>query len=45
MSTRLTIDRAGRVVHSGKPLPVSATDEMLQQIRKERDLANLGNSE
>jgi AbrB family looped-hinge helix DNA binding protein len=88
MSTRLTIDKAGRVVipktlreelhlepgdilemesvgeqitlwpvrgtgpltkeygvwvfRSGRPLPASATDEMLQQIREERELANLG---
>jgi len=33
------------VFHSGEPLPASATDEMLQQIREERDLANLGESE
>jgi AbrB family looped-hinge helix DNA binding protein len=91
MSTRLTIDKAGRVVipkplreelhlepgdslelessgeqitlrpvrgtgpltkehgvwvfHSGQPLPPSATDELLQQLRAERDLANLGQSE
>jgi AbrB family looped-hinge helix DNA binding protein len=91
MSTRLTIDKAGRVVipkplreelhlepgdslemdstgeqitlrpvrgtgplskehgvwvfHSGRPLPASATDEMLQQMREERDLANLGSGE
>lgn len=88
MSTRLTIDKAGRVVipkplreelhlepgdslelenigeqltlrpvrgtgpltkehgvwvfHSGEPLPASATNGILQQIREERDLANLG---
>jgi hypothetical protein len=30
------------VFHSGKPLPASATDELLQRIREERDLANLG---
>jgi AbrB family looped-hinge helix DNA binding protein len=91
MSTRLTIDKAGRVVipkplreelhlepgdsldmesagqqitlrpvrgtgplskeqgvwvfHSGQPLPASATDEMLERIRKERDLENLGKGE
>jgi AbrB family looped-hinge helix DNA binding protein len=91
MTTRLTIDRAGRVVipkpvreelhlepgdalemesageqitlrlvrgtgplckehgvwvfHSGQALPASATDDMLQHIRKERDLANLGKGE
>jgi AbrB family looped-hinge helix DNA binding protein len=91
MSTRLTIDKAGRVVipkplreelhlepgdsleldsvgeqitlrpvrgtgpltkehgvwvfHTGQPLPASTTNDMLQQIREERDLANLGNGE
>jgi AbrB family looped-hinge helix DNA binding protein len=33
-----------RVFQSGHPLPASATDEMLDQIREERDLANLGKS-
>jgi len=33
------------VFHTGQPLPASATDEMLQQIREERDLANLGKDE
>jgi AbrB family looped-hinge helix DNA binding protein len=88
MNTRLTIDKAGRVVipkplreelhlepgdsldiesageqitlrpvrgtgplskehgvwvsHSGQPLSASATDEILEQIRQERDLENLG---
>ena len=88
MSTRLTIDKAGRVVipkplreelhleagdalemessgeqitlrpvrgtgpltkehgvwvfHTGQAMPTSTTDEMLQLIREERDLANLG---
>ena len=32
------------VFHAGQPLPASATDEMLQQIRGERDLVNLGKS-
>jgi len=41
----LTKEHGVWVFHSGKPLPASATDEMLQQIRKERDLANLGNGE
>jgi AbrB family looped-hinge helix DNA binding protein len=91
MSTRLTIDKAGRVVipkllreelhlepgdtlemdmageqitlrpirgtgpltkehgvwvfRSGQPLPASATDGMLQLIREERDLMNLGKGE
>jgi hypothetical protein len=30
------------VSHIGKPLPASATDELLRRIREERDLANLG---
>ncbi len=30
------------VFHTGQPLSASATDEMLQQIREERDLVNLG---
>ena len=33
------------VFHSGQSLPASATNEMLQQIREERDLVNLGKSE
>ena len=38
----LTKEQGVWVFHSGQPLPASATDEMLQQIREERDLANLG---
>jgi AbrB family looped-hinge helix DNA binding protein len=30
------------VFHIGKPLPAYATDELLQRIREERDIANLG---
>jgi AbrB family looped-hinge helix DNA binding protein len=30
------------VLHTGEPLPASATDDLLRQIREERDLANLG---
>ena len=30
------------MLHTGEPLPVSATDDLLRQIREERDLANLG---
>ncbi|MGA2902224.1 MAG: AbrB/MazE/SpoVT family DNA-binding domain-containing protein [Candidatus Korobacteraceae bacterium] len=91
MSTRLTLDRAGRIVipkplrkklhleagdalemesadeqitlrpvrgtgpltkehgvwvfHTGQTLSASVTDQMLQQIREERDLANLGKDE
>ena len=33
------------VFHGGQPLPASATDEMLQRIREERDLVNLGKGE
>jgi AbrB family looped-hinge helix DNA binding protein len=33
------------VFRSGQPLPASATDEMLEQLRKERDMANLGKGE
>ena len=65
MDTRLTIDKAGRVVkrrpvrntgpltkecgvrvlYSGEDLPASATEEALQKIREERDLANFGKVE
>lgn len=41
----LTKEHGVWVVHTGHPLPASATDEMLQQIREERDLANLGRGE
>jgi AbrB family looped-hinge helix DNA binding protein len=30
------------VLYTGEPLPASATDDLLRQIREERDLANLG---
>lgn len=30
------------VFHAGQPLPASATDDVLQQLREERDLVNLG---
>jgi AbrB family looped-hinge helix DNA binding protein len=30
------------VFHAGQPLSASTTDEMLRQLREERDLANLG---
>jgi AbrB family looped-hinge helix DNA binding protein len=33
------------VFRTGQPLAVSATDEVLQQIRTERDRANLGKDE
>jgi len=41
----LTKEHGVWVFHSGEPLPASATDDILQRIRKERDLANLGNGE
>jgi len=40
----LTKEQGVWVFRTGKPLPASATDEMLQRIREERDLANLGDS-
>ncbi len=30
------------VLSTGEPLPASATDDLLREIREERDLANLG---
>jgi AbrB family looped-hinge helix DNA binding protein len=30
------------VLHTGEPLPASTTNDLLRQIREERDLANLG---
>jgi AbrB family looped-hinge helix DNA binding protein len=41
----LTKEHGVWVFHTGQPLSASATDEMLQQIREERDLANLGKDE
>ena len=41
----LTKEHGVWVFHSGQPLDVSATDEILRRIRDERDLANLGKSE
>ncbi|MEO8128059.1 MAG: AbrB/MazE/SpoVT family DNA-binding domain-containing protein [Bryobacteraceae bacterium] len=38
----LTKEHGVWVFRSGQPLPASATDEMLQQIRENRDLVNLG---
>ncbi len=38
-------ERGVWVFHSDEPLAASATDEMLQQIRKERDSTNLGKDE
>jgi AbrB family looped-hinge helix DNA binding protein len=41
----LTKERGVWVFHAGQPLPASVTDEMLQRIRQERDLGNLGKDE
>lgn len=41
----LTQEHGVWVFHSGHPLSASATNDMLQQIREERDLANLGKDE
>ena len=41
----LTKEHGVWVFYTGQPLPASATDEMLRQIREERDLANLGQNE
>jgi AbrB family looped-hinge helix DNA binding protein len=38
----LTKEHGVWVFHTGQPLSAAVTDEMLQQIREERDLANLG---
>ena len=40
----LTKEHGVWVFRTGKLLPASATDEMLQRIREERDLANLSDS-
>ena len=41
----LTKEHGVWVFRVGRPLPASATDTMLQQIRAERDQANLGSGE
>ena len=41
----LTKEHGVWVFHSGQFLPAAPTDDMLQKIREERDLANLGTSE
>jgi len=41
----LTKEHGVWVIHTMQPLSASVTDEVLQQIRKERDLANLGKDE
>ena len=41
----LTKEHGVWVFHTGLPMPASATDEILEQIREERDRANLGKGE
>lgn len=41
----LTEEHGIWVFRTGQPLPASTTDETLQQIREERDAANLGKGE
>lgn len=41
----LTKEHGVWVFYTGQALPASATDAMLEQIREERDLANIGRSE
>jgi AbrB family looped-hinge helix DNA binding protein len=41
----LTKEQGVWVFHTGQPLPASATDEVLRQLREERDLVNLGKNE
>ena len=41
----LTKEHGVWVFHSDEPLPASISDDMLQQIREERDVANLGKGE
>jgi AbrB family looped-hinge helix DNA binding protein len=41
----LTKEHGVWVLHTGQHLPATATDQMLRQIREQRDLANLGKAE
>jgi AbrB family looped-hinge helix DNA binding protein len=41
----LTKERGIWVLHTGQSLPASATDDLLRDIREERDLANFGDGE
>jgi AbrB family looped-hinge helix DNA binding protein len=42
-ATPLTKEQGVWVFRTGQPLPASTTDEVLEQLRKNRDLDNLGN--
>jgi AbrB family looped-hinge helix DNA binding protein len=44
-SPSLTKEDGVWVLYTGQPLPGCATDEVLQQVRGERDLANLSKKE
>lgn len=41
----LTKEQGVWIFRSGEPLPASATDHLLESIREERDLENLGKPE
>jgi len=41
----VALTKGAWVFHTGRPLPASAADEVLQQVREERDLTNRGKSE
>jgi AbrB family looped-hinge helix DNA binding protein len=41
----LTREQGVWVFRTGHPLPAAATDEVLRQVREQRDRANLGDSE
>jgi AbrB family looped-hinge helix DNA binding protein len=41
----LTKEHGVWVFHSGQPLSAAEAEEMIQQLRRERDIANLGNGE
>ena len=41
----LTKEQGVCVLYTGDPLPASATDEVLGQVREKRDLANHGKGE
>ena len=41
----LTKEHGVWVFHTGHPVPASATDEALRQVREERDLANPGKAQ
>jgi AbrB family looped-hinge helix DNA binding protein len=41
----LTKEHGVWVFYSGQPLPASATDDLLDLLREERDLANIGKHE